>query len=52
MTVYAEQVNYWKTGTTAAASWMEKAGDEIRSIGGKVYASANCAASVCCIPTA
>jgi hypothetical protein len=34
--VYAEDVNYWKTGTSGPDAWIDKAKAEIRSAGGKV----------------
>lgn len=37
-TIYAEDLNYWKTGTTAAETWIEKAKREIQVAGGKVLA--------------
>ena len=33
---YAEDVNYWKTGTSAADTWIDKAKAEIRAASGKV----------------
>lgn len=37
---YAEDVNYFKTGTTAPDSWIDKAKAEIRAAGGKVLGEA------------
>jgi hypothetical protein len=34
--VYAEEVNYWKTGTSGPDAWIDKAKAEIRVAGGKV----------------
>lgn len=34
--VYAEDVNYWKTGTSAPDTWLDKTKAEIRTAGGKV----------------
>lgn len=34
--VYAEDVNYWKTGTSSADTWIDKAKAEIKTAGGKV----------------
>lgn len=39
-TVYAQDVNYWKTGTTAPDTWIEKAIDEITDVGGFVTGNA------------
>lgn len=33
---YAEDINYWQTGQTAADTWIDKAKKEIKSAGGKV----------------
>ncbi len=38
--VYAEDVNYWKTGQSSADSWIDKAKAEIRAAGGKVLSDA------------
>jgi hypothetical protein len=38
--VYAEDVNYYQTSTTAADTWIDKAKKEIARIGGRVKASA------------
>lgn len=35
--IYAEDMNYWKTSTTHAETWIEKAKKEIIKIGGKVH---------------
>lgn len=37
---YAEDVNYWKTGQTAAETWLDKAKEAIRDVGGLVTGSA------------
>lgn len=37
---YAEDVNYWKTSTTAADTWLDKAKREICKAGGLVHGSA------------
>lgn len=34
-TAYAEDLNYWKTGTSAPDTWIDKAKAEIRAAGGK-----------------
>jgi hypothetical protein len=34
--IYAEEVNYWKTGTSAPDTWIDKAKAEIRAAGGTV----------------
>ena len=34
--VYAEDVNYWKTGTSGPDAWIDKSKAEIRTAGGKV----------------
>ncbi len=39
-TVYAEDVNYWKTGTTAPDTWIDKTKAEIKAAGGKVLSEA------------
>lgn len=36
MTVYADDVNYFKTGTSAPDTWIDKAKAEIRAASGKV----------------
>ncbi len=33
---YAEDVNYWKSGTAAPDSWIDKAKRDIRSVGGQI----------------
>ena len=38
--VYAEDVNYWKTGTTAPDTWIDNAKKEIRAAGGKTLGEA------------
>lgn len=38
--VYAESVNYWKTGTSSPDTWIDKAKDEIRAVGGLVTGTA------------
>jgi hypothetical protein len=38
--VYAEDVNYWRTGKSSPDSWMEKAAREIETAGGKVTGEA------------
>jgi hypothetical protein len=38
--VYAEDVNYWKTGTSSPDSWLDKTKSEIRAAGGKVLGEA------------
>jgi hypothetical protein len=35
-TVYAEDINYWKTGTTAPDTWIDHAKKEIVSAGGTI----------------
>lgn len=35
-TVYADEVNYWKTGQSSPDTWIDKAKAEIRAAGGKV----------------
>jgi hypothetical protein len=39
-TVYAESVNYWKTGTSSPDTWIDKAKEEIRAVGGLVTGTA------------
>ena len=39
-TVYAEDVNYWKTGQTAADTWIDNAKKEIRAVGGQILREA------------
>lgn len=34
--IYAEDVNYWKTGTSSPDTWIDKARREIAAAGGKV----------------
>ena len=36
MTIYAEDVNYWKTGKSSTDTWLDNAKREIRAAGGKV----------------
>jgi hypothetical protein len=36
MTVYAEEVNYWKTGQSSPDTWIDNANREIAAIGGTV----------------
>ncbi len=38
--VYADEVNYWKTGTTAPDTWIDNAKKEIARAGGKVLGEA------------
>lgn len=38
--IYAEDVNYWKTSSSSADSWIEKAKKEIKSVGGAVLGEA------------
>jgi hypothetical protein len=38
--LYAEDVNYWKTGTSGPDVWIDKAKAEIRAAGGKVLGEA------------
>lgn len=38
--IYAEDVNYWKTGTSAPDTWIDKAKAEIRAAGGTVVSEA------------
>ena len=33
---YAEDINYWQTGTSAADTWLDKAKKEIKAAGGKI----------------
>jgi hypothetical protein len=37
---YADEVNYWKTGTSSPESLIDKAKQEIRKVGGLVHGSA------------
>lgn len=37
---YAEDINYWKTGTSSPDTWLDKAIAEIRGAGGKVIGRA------------
>ena len=39
MTVYADDVNYWRTSRTAPDVWLQRAAREIERIGGQVLAS-------------
>lgn len=34
--VYAQDVNYWRTGTTSPDKWLEKAKNEIKNVGGTI----------------
>lgn len=36
MTIYADDVNYFKTGKSSTDSWMQKSKSEIENVGGKV----------------
>lgn len=36
MTIYADDVNYFKTGKSSPDTWLQKSKSEIESIGGKV----------------
>lgn len=38
--LYADDVNYWKTGTSAPDTWIDRAKAEIRAAGGKVLSDA------------
>ena len=38
--IYAEDVNYFKTGTSAPDTWIDKAKAEIRTAGGKTLSEA------------
>jgi hypothetical protein len=38
MPLYAEQLNYWKTGTSSPDTWLERTKAEIQSVGGVVSA--------------
>jgi len=40
MMPYADEVNYWKTGTTAPDTWIDNAKKEIARAGGKVLGEA------------
>lgn len=40
MTVFAEDVNYWKSGQSAPDTWISKAKGEIKAAGGKVIGEA------------
>lgn len=40
MTIYAEDVNYFKTGTSAPDAWIDKAKAEIKAAGGAVESEA------------
>lgn len=35
--IYADQVNYWKSGTSTPDMWLDKAEKELKSVGGTVY---------------
>jgi len=37
--IYADDVNYWQSGTASPDSWLEKAKKEIRTVGGQVIGS-------------
>ncbi len=39
-TVYAEDVNYWKTGQSSPDAWIDKAKREIEAVSGKVRSEA------------
>ena len=36
--MYAEEINYWKTGQSAPDSWLDKAKRQIKAIGGEILA--------------
>ena len=38
MTTYAEDINYWKTGTSSPDTWIATARKEIVAAGGKIIA--------------
>lgn len=38
--IYAEDVNYWKSGTSAPDTWLDRAKREIKAAGGKVLSEA------------
>lgn len=38
--LYADDVNYWKTGTSAPDTWIDKAKAEIKAAGGRVLSDA------------
>jgi hypothetical protein len=38
--IYAEDVNYWKSGQSAPDTWIDKAKTEIRAAGGKTLSEA------------
>lgn len=38
--VYAEEINYWKTGTSSPDTWIDNAKKEIATAGGKVLSEA------------
>lgn len=38
--IYAENVNYWKTGKSSSDIWLEKAKTEIKRVGGVIVGSA------------
>ena len=40
MTTYAEDINYWKTGTSSPDTWIATARKEIAAAGGKIFAEA------------
>lgn len=40
MTIYVEDVNYWKTSTSAADTWIERAKKEIEAIDGSILSEA------------
>lgn len=35
-TIYAEDINYWKTGKTSPDGWIDKAKNQIVKLGGKI----------------
>ncbi len=37
---YAEDVNYWKSGTSSPDTWMERAKKQVENLGGKVLMEA------------
>ena len=39
-TIYAEDLNYWKTGTSSPDTWLDQAKKEITQAGGKILSEA------------
>lgn len=38
--IYAEDVNYWKTGKSSPGTWLDKAASQIEKLGGRVLIKA------------